>query len=180
MPDEATPKPWDKPVDGSSFHPDYPTEFKPSGIPGAGRGWFAKCKIPKGTRLRRVSIEEGTLLRFGSMDELKATGWDVDETVHYGIGHKNDSDAIFFLNPGTACNHADPTRTASVGYNHEEVGALEIWTLQDVAEGEEMFNIYTKDFPKVPWFDEYMKSKDLVPLTYLGEQIDEMVQKATA
>ncbi len=172
-----TPKPWGKPVDGASFHPDYPTEFKTSTIPDCGNGWFAKCDIPKGTRLRRVSVQDGTLLRFASMDELKATGWDVDETVHYGIGHHNDKDAIFFLNPGTACNHADPTRRASVAYRHDEVGVLEIWTLADITAGEEMFIDYTKAFAKCSWFDAYMKGKNLSPLSWLGEEIDDMVLK---
>ena len=36
---------------------NYPTEFRPSQIEGAGNGWWAKVDIPAGTRLRRVSKE---------------------------------------------------------------------------------------------------------------------------
>ena len=49
----------------------------------------------------------------------------LDDAVNYGIGHWRDPSAIFFLNPGTAVNHADKTREAAVMYNHDEpnVGA---------------------------------------------------------
>merc|ERR1712217_764959 len=101
-----------------TFNSSYPTEFKPSGIPGGGLGWYAKIKIPKNTRLRRVSLAQGTLFRFDSLAQLMATSWDMEETVHYGIAHHFVKDAIFFSNPGCACNHADPTREPSVHFRH--------------------------------------------------------------
>ena len=64
-------------------------------------------------------------MRFKSREDLEAAGWDLDDAVNYGIGHWRDPSAIFFLNPGTAVNHADKTREAAVMYNHDEpnVGA---------------------------------------------------------
>merc|ERR1719277_1598029 len=68
--------------------------------------------------MRRVSVADGSLIRVGSLDELHATGWGSEDSVNYGIGHKKDLSAIYFLNPGTACNHADPSREASILYTH--------------------------------------------------------------
>ena len=117
------PRTWGRPAEGPTFHPDFPTEFRPSPI--AGVGWWATVDIPKGTLLRRLSVADGTLVRFSSREDLEEAGWDLDDAVNYGIGHWRDPSAIFFLNPGTAVNHADKTREAAVMYNHDEpnVGA---------------------------------------------------------
>ena len=117
------PRTWGRPAEGPTFHPDFPTEFRPSPI--AGVGWWARVDIPKGTLLRRLSVLDGSLVRFSSREDLEEAGWDLDDAVNYGIGHWRDPSAIFFLNPGTAVNHADKTREAAVMYNHDEpnVGA---------------------------------------------------------
>ena len=117
------PRTWGRPAEGPTFHPDFPTEFRPSPI--AGVGWWATVDIPKGTLLRRLSVLDGSLVRFSSREDLEEAGWDLDDAVNYGIGHWRDPSAIFFLNPGTAVNHADKTREAAVMYNHDEpnVGA---------------------------------------------------------
>ena len=107
-------KPWGKPAEGPTYNEASPTEFKTSNIPDAGLGWFAKNDIPKGTRLRRVSVADGTMFRFGSLDDFKNSGWDLADSVNYGIGHRKDPSSIFYLNPGTACNHADPTRDRNI------------------------------------------------------------------
>jgi len=118
----AVPKPWGRPAEGRTFNADYPTEFKPSQIQGGGFGWWAKVDIPAGVRLRQVSVADGTLHRFANEEELRKTGWEVDDLVNYGIAHKSDRDAIFFLNPGTMMNHADPSRTPAVQYNMDRLG----------------------------------------------------------
>jgi len=168
-------KPWGKPVDGSSFNEEYPTEFRPSAVPDAGNGWWAKVDIPKDTRMRRVSVEDGTLVRVGSLEELHATGWGSEDSVNYGIGHKKDSSAIYFLNPGTACNHADPTREVSIIYKHDEKDVFELWTVKDVKAGEEMFISYSQAFGACKWFDEYHNAAGRTPLSQLGDIIDDMV-----
>merc|ERR1712194_566093 len=58
----SVPKPWGKAVDKASFNQDFATEFRPSAIPGAGNGWWAMVDIPKGTVLRRVSVEDGSMM----------------------------------------------------------------------------------------------------------------------
>ena len=118
---EPIPKTWGRPVEGDSFS-EYATEYRASGVPDGGDGWWALVDIPAKTRLRRVTVADGTLLRFRSEAELRATGWEIDEAVHYGISHRNEPGAIFYLSPGTAANHADKTRTASVKYNFDEEG----------------------------------------------------------
>lgn len=133
--------------------------------------------IPKGTRMRYVSIEADTLHRFANEEELRATGWDMDEAVNYGIGHKIDRRAIFFLDPGTACNHADRTRQASVKYNMNRKGMMEIWTIRDVKAGEEMFIDYGDNFVDCDWFTELMVPRGLTPLSKLADEIDKMYQK---
>ena len=127
---QAIPKTWGLPAEGPTFNPDYATEFRPSQIEGAGNGWWAKVDIPKGVKLRRVAVADGTLVRFGSLAEMEDAGWDIDDAVNYGIGHHRDPSSIYFLNPGTAMNHADKTRTASVHYVHDEPDVLELyaWT----------------------------------------------------
>jgi len=68
-------KPWGKRAVGPSFNANYPTEFRPSQIPGAGNGWWALADIPAGTQMRRVSVEAGSLLRMSSLDEMERAGW---------------------------------------------------------------------------------------------------------
>lgn len=129
---QAIPKTWGLPAEGPTFNPDYATEFRPSQIEGAGNGWWAKVDIPKGVRLRRVAVADGTLVRFGSLAEMEDAGWDIDDAVNYGIGHHKDPSSIYFLNPGTAMNHADKTRTASVHYVHDEPDVLELYACRPV------------------------------------------------
>ena len=136
----AIPKTWGHPATGPTFNPDYQTEFRPSQIEGGGRGWWALLDIPAGTRLRRVSVADGSLVKFSSLAELEEAGWDIDDAVNYGIGHWKSQTAIYFLNPGTAMNHADRTREASIKYVHDEEDVMELWTTRDVKAGEEMFN----------------------------------------
>jgi len=177
---ECVPKTWGLPVGGPSFNADYPTEFRPSQIAGAGNGWFALVDIPKGTRLRRASVAEGTLLRFSSQKELMATGWQYDELVNYGIGHRADPSSIYFLNPGTAMNHADRQREASVRYNHDEKDVFELITTKDIKAGEEMFNRYDLDFAPCEWYDALQKSRGNVLLPELNEHINALYDKDTA
>jgi hypothetical protein len=85
--------------------------------------------------------------------------------------HWRDPSAIFFLNPGTAVNHADKTREAAVMYNHDEpnVGALipsqvlELYTTKDVKAGEEMLCDYDRDYAPCPWYVELQRSRGNVP-----------------
>jgi len=173
----SIPKPWGKPVDGATFNSCYATEFRKSQIAGAGNGWFALVDIPAGTRLRRVAVADGTLLRL-SKEDLTTSGWDVDDAVNYGIGHHQDASSIYFLNPGTTMNHADKTRAPSVTYVHDEEGALELCTIKDVKAGEEMFNEYHKDFAPCQWYDELQRSRGNVPLSQLNDHINELYNHA--
>ena len=66
------PRTWGRPAEGPTFHPDFPTEFRPSPI--AGVGWWARVDIPKGTLLRRLSVLDGSLVRFKSREDLEAAG----------------------------------------------------------------------------------------------------------
>jgi len=169
--------PWKKFVSGPSFSQEYPSEYRASGVQDGGLGWWAKVDIPKGTRMRMVSIKDKTLHRFANEAELRATGWDIDDAVNYGIGHASDRAAIFYLDPGTACNHADRTRKASVQYNMTKKGMMEIWTVRDVKAGEEMFIDYGISFSDCDWFLELMRPRGLTPLSRLADEIDKMYQK---
>jgi hypothetical protein len=170
-------KPWGKPAEGSTFNEEYPTEFKASGVPDGGNGWWAKVDIPKGTRMRRVSVEEGSLKKVSSLEDLKNSGWGAEDSVNYGIGHKKDPESIYFLNPGTACNHADPTRQVSIIYKHDEPDVFELWTVKDIKAGEEMFISYSQAFGACKWFDEYHNAAGRTPLSQLGDIIDAEVMK---
>jgi len=167
-----TATPWGKPAEGTTFNAEYPTEFRASGIPECGNGWWAKVDIPKNTRLRRVAVDEGSLIRVDSLEELQASGWGLEDSVNYGIGHKKSPQAIYFLNPGTACNHADPSREVSIRYFHSEKDVFELWTVKDVKAGEEMFISYSRDFGSCKWFDDFHNSAGRVPLSQLGDVID--------
>ena len=167
--------PWGKPAEGPTFNEKYPTEFRPSAIPDAGNGWWAKVDIPKGTRLRRVSVKDGSLIKIADLDALKSSGWGVEDSVHYGIGHRKDTTVIYFLNPGTACNHADPTRETSIRYHHDEKDVYELYVVKDVKAGEEMFINYGESFVRVPWFEELHLPNKRTPLASLGPIIDLMV-----
>merc|ERR1711959_99318 len=151
--------PWGRAAHGPSFNAA--VEFRPSAIQGAGMGTYAKTFIPAQTRLRRVAVADGTLHRFGSLLELQASGWDLDDAVNYGIGHKRDPAAIYFLNPGTAMNHADPTRVPSVEYRFPKPGVIETWSTRDIEKGEEMFNDYGHDFGACGWYDEFQTARGI-------------------
>ena len=73
------PRTWGRPAEGPTFHPDFPTEFRPSPI--AGVGWWARVDIPKGTLLRRLSVADGTLVCFSSREDLEEAGWDPSTTL---------------------------------------------------------------------------------------------------
>jgi len=175
--DSVVKKTWGKPAMGPTFNNTYPVEFRKSQIACAGNGTWALVDIPKDTRLRRVSVANGTLVRFSSEEELRAARWDIDEAVNYGIGHFADPSCIYFLNPGTAMNHADRTREPSVKYVHDEQGVLELWTVKDVKAGEELFNEYHKDFAPCKWYDELQRSRGNVPLSQLNDHIDALYDK---
>jgi len=168
--------PWKKPVGGPSFNQEYLSEYRASDVPNGGLGWWAKVDIPKGTRMRKVTLKDKTLHRFENEAELRATGWDIDDAVNYGIGHASDRSAIFYLDPGTACNHADRTRKASVQYNMTQKGMMEIWTIRDVKAGEEMFIDYGISFSDCDWFLELMLPRGLTPLSRLADEIEKMYQ----
>jgi len=177
---KAIPKTWGKPATGPTFNSKYPIEFRKSQIECAGNGAFALVDIPQGTRLRRVAVADGTLVRFCNEQELMMAGWDIDDTVNYGIGHFRDPSSIYFLNPGTAMNHADKTREPSVKYVHDEEGALELWTVKDIKAGQEMFNHYHKDFAPCMWYDELQRSRGNVPLSQLNDHINALYDKNLA
>lgn len=160
--------PWGHPVGGRSFTEKYKTEFRTSGIPDSGLGWWANQDIPCGTRLRRVTVADGSLLRFADEAALRATGWSLHDAFNYGIAHKSDRGSTFFLHPGTAMNHADPTRQASVQYKMDVGGEMELWTIRDVRAGEEIFNQYERDFVACGWYDELCTALGAVPLGLLG------------
>jgi len=174
----AVPKTWGKPAEGPTFNSEFPAEFRPSQIEGGGNGFWAKVDIPAGTRMRRVTVADGTLVRFPNKESIVAAGWDIDDAVNYGIGHHKDPSSIFFLNPGTAMNHADKTREPSIKYNHDEEGVLELWTVKDVKAGEEMFNDYSVDFGPCAWYDELQKSRGNVPLSQLSQHIEALYAKS--
>ena len=113
-----------------------------------------------------LAARAGSLLRFDSEDVLRATGWDVNETVNYGIGHHADPSAIYFLNPGTAMNHASYD-VASVEYDHSLPGVLELRTKVDICAGEELFNDYLVDFGRCEWYDSMQKKLGNTPLSQL-------------
>jgi len=170
--------PWKNPPglvlrDEESFSREYPTEFRPSAT-GAGMGWWAIVDIPANTRLRRVTVQNGSLHSFPNEEALRATGWNIDDAVHYGIGHKADPHVIYYLDPGTACNHADPTRTASVKYKMEVPGEMEIWSITDIKAGEEMFIDYADNFGPCPWYDAICAERGLTPLSQLAEEINKL------
>jgi len=165
-------KTWGHKAEGPTFTSKYEIENRKSQIQGAGNGLWAWEDIPAGIRLRRVSVEDGSLLRFGSEEELRATGWDIDDSVNYGIGHHKDPAGIYFLNPGTPMNHADTTRDASVLYIHDEEGAIELWSIKDIKAGEEMFNDYSVDFGRCEWYDMLQHERGNIPLAWLGEAIN--------
>jgi len=165
-------KTWGHKPEGPTFTSKYKMEYRISQIQGAGDGSWACEDIPAGTRLRRVSIEDGSLVRFGSEEELRATGWDIDDSVNYGIGHHKDPSGIYFLNPGTTMNHADMTRDASVRYIHDEEGAIELWTIKDIKAGEEIFNNYSVDFGRCDWYDTLQQARGNIPLAWLEETIN--------
>ena len=145
--------------------------FKNSSIEGAGKGWFAKTDIiPAGVRLRRVSVDDG----FADEDELRATGWDVDGAVHYGIGHKTDRSALYYLNPGTPCNHADPFRQVSAMYRMDKPGETDTWTVRDIKSGEEILIDYAEDYVECDWYDALCIQRNLTPLSKLGATINAM------
>ena len=162
-----------KPCIGLSFSA-YDTQFRPSAIPDGGLGWWALMDIPAGVMLRHVAVADGSLHRVANEPELRSTGWDVDEAVHYGIGHKADHGAIYYLDPGTAANHADPTRSAAVEYIMRVPGEMQIRTIRDVKAGEEMFIDYASNFVPVDWFDALCEARGLTPLSKLGGAIDAM------
>jgi hypothetical protein len=178
--EKAIPKTWGQPATGPTFNSKYPMEFRKSQIEGAGNGAFAAVNIPKGTCLRRVAVADGTLVRFRSEQEIMLAGWDIDDAVNYGIGHFRDPSSIYFLNPGTAMNHADKTREPSVKYVHDEEGVLELWTVKDVKAGEEMFNQYHKDFAPCRWYDELQQSRGNVPLSQLNDHINALYDVETS
>ena len=172
----AIPCPWKNEISTScpkSFNQEYPTEFRASEI--AGTGYFALVDIPKNTRLRQVAVDNGTLYRFSSEAGLKEAGWDIDDAVNYGIAHKNEPNKVFFLNPGTACNHADPSREVSIAYNMSTPGIMEIWTVRDVKAGEEMLCDYSEDYKECPWFDKLCRDRGVTPLCDLAREVEIML-----
>ena len=154
-------KPWKKCAKGITFL--YNTEFRKSQIPDSGNGWWALEDIPANVCLRKVSIADKTLLRFINLDELKQTNWNLDEYVHYGICHRLEKNAIFFLNPSTAMNHSS---NPSVYYKMDKIGEIEIWTSKNIKNGEEIFSNYSSDFNmNCDWYDEHCLSFDKVPIS---------------
>merc|ERR1712007_309413 len=92
------------------------------------------------------------------------------------MGH-GDSSAIYFLNPGTAMNHSDSSREASVIYSHEEKDVLELWTVKDIKAGEEMFNAYHVDSGPCAWYDEHHRSRGNIPISQLNDEIEAVQER---
>ena len=99
---------------GNTFNDQYPTEHRPSSIVGAGLGWWAVKDVPAGARLRRVSLDDGILMKFRNEEELRATGWDITDVCNYGIGHWKDPSCIYWLVLGISVNYVDKTCVALV------------------------------------------------------------------
>lgn len=157
---------WNKPASGPTFL--FATEFRRSSIPDSGNGWWAAEDIPAGSCLRRVRVDEGSLVRFASKGELIAAGWDPRDYVNYGICHPQEPTCVFFLNPGTAMNHS--SANGSVRYNMDVTGTMEIWTVRDIKKGEEIFNDYSADFKDhCKWYGEVCKENNVVPISDLVE-----------
>ena len=135
-------KPWHKPATGGTFM--CPTQFRPSAIPESGSGWWANAAIPNASCLRRVHVADGSLLRFASAAELQRAGWDPAEYVNYGICHPKEPECLFFLNPGTAMNHS--SEAFNVHYRMQAEGEIEIWSVRDIEDGEELLSNYAADF----------------------------------
>merc|ERR1711939_379885 len=178
------PIPWRKPAVGPSFNAEYPVEFRDSSIAGAGWGTWALVDIPAGVRIRRVAEADGTLHCFRSLEEFKASGWDVDDACNYGIrpyGHEDtDPSAICYLNPGTAMNHAAGNgRVASLEYRFIQPGVIEIWSIRDIVAGEEIFNDYGNDFGPCEWYDQFQNDRGNTPLTQLPAFIASMYETST-
>jgi len=141
-------------------------------IEGAGMGWWAKVDIPAGVLLRTSSVEDGSFIRFANEQELRKTGWEISESVHYGISLKADPGALYFSNPGIPCNHADPSRTPSVAYQLVKTALMEIRTLTDIKAGEEILTDYTKSFLECDWYDKLAHEHGLIPVGKIGHLIN--------
>jgi len=170
---------WGLPATGPTFHQEYQVEFRPSSIAGAGMGFWAVGDIPKGVRLRRCEESTGSLRVFRNLELLSASGWDLDDAVNYGIGHTKESRAICYLNPGTAMNHADSSRNKACEYRFMEPGVIEIWSVLDIAAGEEIFNDYEHDFMPVGWYDEFQNARGNTPLSQLAALIENAYRPAS-
>lgn len=167
--------PWERPIQVFSFNQTYQTEFRKSQIENAGFGWWANCNIPANVKLRSFNIADSTLLRFENEQELLATNWNINEMVNYGIGHKLDTSAIFFLKPGIRMNHADPLREPSVVYKFPQKDSIEIWTIKAIAKGEEFFNNYGYDFVECNWYDDFQMRHGNMPISMIAEELNKAV-----
>ena len=96
------------------------------------------------------------------------------DAVNYGIGHKADRGALYYLNPGTPCNHASPNKSVAVVYHMDKMGEMELWTVRDVKAGEELLIDYKEDYVACDWYDTLCNDNGLTPLSKLGFIVDAM------
>ena len=76
---------------------------------------------------------------------VRLVGFDVDDSVDCNFGHLKDPSFTHFLNSGAVANHAGKTWELSFGYNHDETGVLELWTVRDIKVREEILDEHAVD-----------------------------------
>ena len=58
---------------------------------------------------------------------------------------------------------------------HHHWQVMEIWTIKDIKDGEELFIDYGDNFVPCDWYDELAAQHGLTPLSQLSEAIEKML-----